>query len=191
MTRIVADWKPILSFPLSWAPNASPLLSMLPRRLVTSSSRARMTTTIQGTTPVIVVTFCGIPLGSFHGIGEIFSREEDEASQHQHLIDERIDHAAEGAFHFPSPGKVSIEEIGEQGDEINDQGDVEPEFIAMVVERALVLVIRQHGEEDARQHEPRRGQSIGHVPKHEAGIVAESSPVRIHQAIEAFHPSGK
>ena len=53
------DCSTIFSLPLKAAPKSCPAPSLMPRKVVTSSSRARMTTTIQGATPVIVFTLSG------------------------------------------------------------------------------------------------------------------------------------
>src|SRR4051794_33118995 len=56
MTRMVADWNTIFSLPLKAAPKAWPPPSLVPRMLVTSSSRVSRITTMPGATPETVLT---------------------------------------------------------------------------------------------------------------------------------------
>lgn len=99
-------------------------------------------------------------------LGEVFAGEKDEAAEDQDLIDEGIDDAAEGAFDFPFSGEVSIEKIGDEGGEIDDEGDIEPDFVAVAGDGALVLVVGEHYEEDAGQNEAGGGEGVGDVAEH-------------------------
>ena len=56
---MVTSWSTILSLPLNAALEVLAPASLIPRKLVTSSSRARMRTTIPGATPVSVLTISG------------------------------------------------------------------------------------------------------------------------------------
>ena len=147
---MVTDWKTILSLPLKAAPNACPPPSVLPRMLVTSSSRVSSSTTMPGATPETVFTTrvgSGRPTAGLAD-DEVLAGEEDEAAQHQHLVHQRVDDAAERALHLPPPGEVAVEEVGEQGDGVDDERAVEQPRVAA----ALVLVERELHEEDRRQH---------------------------------------
>ena len=56
---------------------------------------------------------------------EVLAREEDEAANHEDLVDERVDDAAERALDLPLAGEVPVEEIGEQRDAVDEERDVE------------------------------------------------------------------
>ena len=67
------------------------------------------------------------------------------------FVDEGIDDSTEGAFDVPAAGEIAVEEVGDQGDEVDEEGDVEQLRVAVAAGR-VVFVIGEHAEEDGSQH---------------------------------------
>ena len=75
---------------------------------------------------------------------------------------ERIDDSAEGSFDFPFAGEISVEEIGEQRDRIDDERFIEQPPIAATFE----LVERQHREENDGENQSQSREEIRYVTEH-------------------------
>ena len=119
--------------------------SLEPRRLVTSSSRQEDDDDSRGDAGERFHDHggCGAMRGGF-GDDEIFPGEEDERAEDENFIDKRIDDPANCAFDFPAPGEKTVEEVGDQGDQIDMNGGIQEPGVAS----AFILVVGQHDEED-------------------------------------------
>jgi hypothetical protein len=128
-------------------------------------------TTIAGVTPVIVFTTMAegtcspAAAAAMSGMMKFFPAKNAKLPSTRTLSTNGSMTLPKWSFDLPLSRQISIKEIGEQRDDIDEERDVQERGIAA----ALVLVPREHGKEHARQQHARAREQIWHVSKHEFG----------------------